>query len=288
MIKMVEKIHITTLVDDSVDMEHPNILAKHGLALFIEVYFNEKEKINILMDTGPSPDVILHNTNEMNIDIKKIDIIVISHAHYDHTGGLIEILKQINRKTLIVMHPNCLDLKFAEKPYLRYIGIPFKISEIEEASGILLLSRKPVKITPEIIVSGEIERVNEYEKVEGFLTLKNYEIIKDDLLEDQALFIEINGKGLVIITGCAHSGIINTIEYAKKITGLNKIYAILGGFHLINAEEERIKATINELRRINPEKIMPCHCTGQKAIIEFIKDFKDKCIPIQAGKSIEL
>ncbi|MFH7860054.1 MAG: MBL fold metallo-hydrolase, partial [Candidatus Aenigmatarchaeota archaeon] len=166
--------------------------------------------------------------------------------------------------------------------------IPFKISEIEEASGILLLSCKPIKITPEIIVSGEIERINEYEKVEGFLTLKDYEIIKDNLLEDQALFLKINDKGLVIITGCAHSGIINTIEYAKKITGLNKIHAILGGFHLINANEEKIKITMDEMKKINPEKIFPCHCTGQKAIMEFIKNFKDKCIPIQAGKSIEL
>ncbi|MEM3130398.1 MAG: MBL fold metallo-hydrolase [Nitrososphaerota archaeon] len=285
---MIEKVRIINLVDDSVDMEHPNILAKHGLALFIEIDFNEKEKINILMDTGPSPDIILHNAKELNIDLKKINIIVISHAHYDHTGGLIEILKQINKRILIIMHPNCLDLKFAEKPYLRYIGIPFKISEIEEAGGILLLSRKPVKITPEIIVSGEIERINEYEKVEDFLTLKNYEIIKDNLLEDQALFLKINNKGLLIITGCAHSGIINTIEYAKKITGLNKIYAILGGLHLINANEERLKVTINEIEKINPEKIFPCHCTGQKAIIEFIKNFKNKCIPIQAGQSIEL
>ncbi|MEM1575802.1 MAG: MBL fold metallo-hydrolase [Nitrososphaerota archaeon] len=285
---MIEKVRIINLVDDSVDMEHPNILAKHGLALFIEIDFNEKEKINILMDTGPSPDIILHNAKELNIDLKKINIIVISHAHYDHTGGLIEILKQINKRILIIMHPNCLDLKFAEKPYLRYIGIPFKISEIEEAGGILLLSRKPVKITPEIIVSGEIERINEYEKVEDFLTLKNYEIIKDNLLEDQALFLKINNKGLLIITGCAHSGIINTIEYAKKITGLNKIYAILGGLHLINANEERLKVTINEIEKINPEKIFPCHCTGQKAIVEFIKNFKNKCIPIQAGQSIEL
>lgn len=285
---MIKKISITNLVDDSVDMEHPNILAKHGLALFIEIDFNKKEKINILMDTGPSPDIILHNAKGLNIDLKKINIIVISHAHYDHTGGLIGVLKYINKKVLIIMHPNCLDLKFAEKPYLRYIGIPFKISEIEEAGGILLLSCKPVKITPEIIVSGEIERINKYEKVEGFLTLKDYEIIKDNLLEDQALFLKMNDKGLVIITGCAHSGIINIIEYAKKITGLNKIYAILGGFHLINANEERLKVTINEIEKINPEKIFPCHCTGQKAIVEFIKNFKNKCIPIQAGQSIEL
>ncbi|MEM3406092.1 MAG: MBL fold metallo-hydrolase [Nitrososphaerota archaeon] len=144
------------------------------------------------------------------------------------------------------------------------------------------------KNNSEIIVSDEIERINEYEKVEGFLTLKDYEIIKDNLLEDQALFLKINDKGLVIITGCAHSGIINTIEYAKKITGLNKIHAILGGFHLINANEEKIKITMDEMKKINPEKIFPCHCTGQKAIMEFIKNFKDKCIPIQAGKSIEL
>jgi len=283
---LVKKLTIRVVVENSTSIRNIKLLGKHGLCMFLEAE-TEKEKTTILMDTGPSPDVTLHNIDKIGLDLSKVDLIFLSHGHYDHTGGLVEVLKKIGKKTPVIGHPAILNPKYVAKKF-RPIGLPFKPSEIEAVGGELLLTKNPVKIAENIWSTGEIERITEFEKVKGFLTVENG-ILKEDLIpDDQALIVNVEGKGLVVISGCAHAGIINTVKYAQKITGNNKVYGVLGGFHLEGVPQERLKATIKELDNLKPKIVGPCHCTGFKAINQISNFFKENFVLLQTGDVVEI
>ena len=283
----VEKLKITLLVEDSVSMEKPDLIAKHGLSFLVEASVAGTIS-KILVDAGPSPDIALQNANTINADVRNVDAIVISHGHYDHAGGLLKILERIDRPVPVVAHPGVFSPKFVCKPSLRFIGLDFNQSSIRSAKGVLLLARNSVKILDGVLTSGEIARETTFEKAEGFWTVEDERFIEDQIIDDQALLVNVKDKGLVVITGCAHSGIVNTVKHAQKITGINIVYAIAGGLHLAKSNEKRIQVSIDELTRVNPKSIYPCHCTGFKAIHRLAEVFKDRCKPIQTGDTIEL
>lgn len=284
---MVKKLKLTVLVDDQKNPQKPELLAKHGLSFFIESEVKE-EKINLLMDTGPSSKIILHNARKMDLNLNKINCILLSHGHYDHVNGLMGVLKNIKEPTPVLVHPNAFDPKFSYKPYLKYSGPNFSISEIESTCGILLPAKNHVKLMDTVLSTGEVQRSTDFEKVKDFWKVDNGLFIPDIMLDDQSLIINIEGKGLVVITGCAHSGIINTIRQAQKITKIKRIYAIIGGFHLKNEEAEKIDQTLKELLRINPSIIGPCHCTGSKAVSKFTGKFNGACKPLRVGDVLKL
>jgi len=283
----VEKLRITSLVEDSVSMEKPNLIAKHGLSFLVETSAAGTSS-RILMDTGPPPDIALQNADVINADTRKVDAIIISHGHYDHAGGLLKILKRIGHPIPVVAHPKAFNPKFACKPSLRFIGLEFDQSSIRADGGVLLLARNSVKILNGVVTSGEVTRETTFEKTEGFWTVEDERFIEDPIIDDQALLINVKDKGLVVITGCAHSGIINTVKHAQKVTGINNVYAIAGGLHLAKADDKRIQASVDELARINPKLIYPCHCTGSKAIHQLLSVLGDRCKPIQTGDVVQL
>jgi 7,8-dihydropterin-6-yl-methyl-4-(beta-D-ribofuranosyl)aminobenzene 5'-phosphate synthase len=239
------------------------------------------------MDTGPTPEVLLHNVDAMNINLQNVDIIALSHGHYDHTGGLIAALKRMKKRVPVIGHPTVFGPKLKIMPHLKFIGAPFIASEVESVGGIPLLAADPVKIADGITVTGEVPRRTSFEKVRGFWTVQNGRFLEDKMLDDQSLIIDVENKGLVVVSGCAHSGIINTIKYAQKITENNKVYAVLGGFHLVNADAKRIQATVDEVKKVDPEFVGPCHCTGKKATKKFAETFGDRCRPLHSGDIIE-
>ncbi len=282
----VDGMRLTVLVDDSKNPIRPELTAKHGLSLFIELKAGG-HTTNLLMDTGPPADIVLQNAQKLDIDLRKVDSIVLSHGHYDHTGGLLGVLKHIGKKVPVIAHPEALEPKFAvRKKRLKKAGIPFQVSGLEKSNGILTLKRGPTSKAPGIWVSGEIKRASPFEKVKGFKTVRRGKLVKDYMPDDQALFVKVKGKGLVVVTGCAHAGLINTIKQAQKVTGSSGVYAAVGGFHLAGASAGRISATIEELQKAGVKVVMPCHCTGKKAITKFSKVFGKKCNQLRTGNVV--
>ena len=253
--------------------------AEHGFSMLVRVFQN-KEACTILFDTGVSSNGVIINAKRMGIDLGEVSYVVLSHGHYDHFGGLQAIVKAVNKIDLpIITHEDMVkrrgtaNLRGDIREYP-----PFPILE-QLTPAKIVNTKKPHLIANNLAcITGEITRKVAFEK-----GLTQNKIYRDNswqpdplVLDDRALVINIKDKGLVIISGCAHAGIINTVRYAQEITGCAKIYAILGGFHLAGKEfEKRIEPTIEELKKINPELIVPSHCTGWRALDAIAQSFSN-------------
>ncbi len=281
-----KNVQITVLIEDSKSPAKPHLKSKHGLSFFTKAKIGDDE-VTVLMDTGASPEALLHNVDAMGVNLEDVDVIAISHGHYDHTGGLLEALKRMKKRVPVIGHPTVFGPKLKMKPHLKFIGAPFHASEVEAAGGKPILATNPVKIADGITTTGEVPRITAFESVRGFWTVRNRKFVDDVMLDDQSLVIDVENKGLVVVAGCAHAGIINTIKYAQKITGNSRVYAVLGGFHLGNVENERIQATAYELEKLDLKFVGPCHCTGKRAGKKFAEAFGDRCQPLHTGDIIE-
>jgi 7,8-dihydropterin-6-yl-methyl-4-(beta-D-ribofuranosyl)aminobenzene 5'-phosphate synthase len=278
---------MTIAVENSASPGNSSAQAQHGLCIFLKLNL-DFGRMNLLLDTGASSDVMLHNADALNLDLNDLDLICLSHGHYDHTGGLMGVLKCINRRIPVLAHPEIFAPKLKIQPFLKYIGPPFCRAEAEAAGAILIESRSQVKLAPGVMTTGEIARNETFERAEGFWTIRDGCYCQDTILDDQALTIFLPDKGLVVITGCAHAGIINTIRHAQKITGVERLYALIGGFHLMGADEKRIQATAEALLQLDPAIVRPGHCTGQKAVCRLQMVLGERCQPLDCGDRIDL
>jgi 7,8-dihydropterin-6-yl-methyl-4-(beta-D-ribofuranosyl)aminobenzene 5'-phosphate synthase len=253
----------------------------------------QTEKNTVLLDSGFS-DSIVKNALEAGIDLRKIDKIVISHGHMDHTGGLRVLLKEIKKEIDIIAHPDIWDRKFAmnrdqqaDKRYI-YAGIPFLRDELEALGANFKLSRDPVWLNEEMVTTGEVPMVTAFEKIDSNILIKTDDGYKEDpLLDDQALIVNTE-KGFVVILGCAHRGIINTLLHARKVTGSDKIYAVVGGTHLYRHNKEQLKQTVASLKEFGIEKLGVSHCTGLPAAVYLEQEFGDIFFFNNAGTIVEL
>jgi len=243
--------------------------AEHGLSYLIE-YEGKK----ILFDTGQS-NLFLRNAEKLHVDISDIDLIILSHGHFDHGNGL----QYLSGGTLIC-HPGCFTRRFS-KISKRYIGLKNTKQEIESKFN-LITSVEPYIISEKIIFLGEIPRLTDFEsKITPFV----FEDDSPDFVTDDSAVAFLLHKGIFVITGCGHAGIVNTLEHAKSATGKNRILGIMGGFHLKYADNQT-KETISYLKENNVKHIYPSHCTELPALIEFHKTFPLK--QIKTGDVMEI
>jgi 7,8-dihydropterin-6-yl-methyl-4-(beta-D-ribofuranosyl)aminobenzene 5'-phosphate synthase len=286
----------------------PPPVAEHGFSALINVSKSEQNThSSFLFDTGVSENGVIHNVDTFGIDLSKIDGIILSHGHFDHFAGLVNIMKRISssremgtNKIDVFTHPDAFlrrweifpDGKRAKLPILDEQQLQQLGARIHKNTGVTYL---PSKESPLLVITGEIPRETSFEKgfpyqyAEDPSNEKN--LIPDPLIkDDQALVVNILDKGLVILTGCGHAGVVNTINYAKIITGINKIHAILGGFHLPAdgaIYEAAIEPTLKEFQKAQPDYLIPCHCTGWKAVNKIIETMPEKFIQSSVGTTFQ-
>jgi 7,8-dihydropterin-6-yl-methyl-4-(beta-D-ribofuranosyl)aminobenzene 5'-phosphate synthase len=273
---MIQDIHITILIEDTTSKM--DLKTEHGLSFWIE--YDGK---SILFDTGQS-DVLIQNAAALDINLANSEAVVISHGHYDHTGGLQAVL-DIATKTKIYVHPKALEQKFRQKSLgAKLIGMPNSAKKAIQSRHVIW-TVTPAEIFPGVLVTGQVPRWNDYEDVGGAFFVDNDCVKPDKLLDDQAMFIE-STKGTVVILGCSHAGVVNTLDYISKLTNNKKIYAVIGGMHLINAKQIRINHTIEAFKNYDIQKYVPLHCTGMKAKDDLKNVFGDKCLFLGNGEQI--
>jgi 7,8-dihydropterin-6-yl-methyl-4-(beta-D-ribofuranosyl)aminobenzene 5'-phosphate synthase len=285
---LVERVTVRVLVENSASLDNPELVARHGLSIMLEVVAKDFGQLNILLDTGPSAEVTITNAHAMGVDLSKIDIIVINHGHGDHAGGLADLLTHLKKRVPVAAHPEIFSPKLKTKPFPKAIGPRYLREDVERAGGVLVPARNPVALASGVLTTGEIERVTPFERPEGFRTVSEGSFKEDLLVDDQALAISIDGKGLAVISGCAHSDIVNSLTQAKKVTGESRVHAVIGGFHLEGADEARIGATVRELARLEPALVCPSHCAGFKAMRRIAEVFEERCRPLRTGDVLQI
>jgi 7,8-dihydropterin-6-yl-methyl-4-(beta-D-ribofuranosyl)aminobenzene 5'-phosphate synthase len=260
------------------------VLAEWGLSVLIE-----QDGHQILMDTGAGTSVV-NNAEALGVDLSKIETIVLSHGHFDHTGGLQLVLASIGHEVPVIAHPDLFSAKYshAEGKKDHYIGIPFSREEMENLGARFNLSRDPVRITDKIMTSGEIKMTTDFESIPPSCALKvGEEIVADPLLDDLSLFIS-TPLGLVVILGCAHRGMINILKQARQVTGLSRIHMVVGGSHLKDSKDEDVWQAISALNEMGVKKLATCHCTGMPATLLLAQTYGKDFIFNQTGSVIKV
>ena len=276
---------ITVLTEDSVLYES-HYLGQHGVSFLLEGV-KGSDVMRIMVDVGQNSQALLNNMKLMNISPVIMDAVVLTHCHYDHTQGVARMLREIGKRDIqVIAHRDIFRLNFVTEPYLRHVGIMPGDSreEIEKAGGSLLLTKGPVKLMSGITTTGEVKRQTDFEEIGIALkTMEGGEVVDDQMLDDISVVANVNRKGLVIVTGCSHAGIVNIARHAMELTGCEKIEGIIGGLHLIDASDVRIKRISEELAKLNPKWICVGHCTGFKAQVELYLAFGERFSPLQTG-----
>jgi 7,8-dihydropterin-6-yl-methyl-4-(beta-D-ribofuranosyl)aminobenzene 5'-phosphate synthase len=263
------EIKITTLAENTAEMGY---LAEWGLSMFIEA-----DGVKILFDTGMGVAAV-YNAQLFGIDLATVDKIVISHGHRDHTGGLRDVLMRMKKEVEVIAHPDIWALKYTRwrKRSEHYSGLPFRRELLENLGARFKMAKKPVRITDHFMTTGEIPMLTKYEEIDsGLFDKETGEMLPDELADDLALIIDTE-YGLVVILGCAHRGVVNTLKHAQRLTGKELIYAAIGGTHLLNAPRERWKKTVVDINRRGVQYLGVSHCTGFEASAYLAQEFGER------------
>lgn len=268
---------ITTLVEDTAC--GPVLSGEHGLSFWIE--YGDRR---VLFDTGQT-GLLLENARTLGVDLSKADAIVLSHGHYDHTGGLAAVL-DIALRAIVYMHPAALLPKFARKgTESRAIGMSDSTKKrilAHAQDKRVVWTENPTEVMPGLFVTGQIPRNTDFEDVGGAFYVDENCHKADALPDDQAVFLH-TPRGLVILVGCSHAGVVNTLDYIVKLSEQRQIDSVVGGMHLLSASQGRIRKTANAFQSYNVRNIGLAHCTGADAAQQIRDAFPDRCFLYSTG-----
>lgn len=255
--------------------------AEHGLSFYIETVVDGKTNA-CMFDYGLDAAGVMNNIGLLGIDIGKASAFCLSHGHYDHYSCATAIIKQqqsrISAGTPFYVGEEAFAHRYSVRPGATE---PADLGQLQrsdiEALGLKVVEVKAsTQVIPGAFFTGNIERITPYEKVPPTLLIKRGDKPEpDDFRGEQGIFFNVKGKGLVVLSGCAHAGIVNTVRQAQKVSGTEQVHAIMGGFHLTNAKPELIQSTVGDIKAMKPDHIVPAHCTGFEAIVAFSKELPD-------------
>jgi 7,8-dihydropterin-6-yl-methyl-4-(beta-D-ribofuranosyl)aminobenzene 5'-phosphate synthase len=270
---------VTCVVDNTV-CDHSTFWGEHGLTFLIET-----KSGCILFDTGRSGTVLLHNLEVLGIEPKVISALALSHAHYDHTGGLSALLEQVTGIPLYA-HPDLFRERFSRREEYKSVGLPLKREALEQRLT-FQLSAEPKEIFPGVWTTGEITNRAEPEGRSAHHLVRGTEGWEPDPYRDDMALVLETGKGLVVLCGCCHAGLLNTLAHVRRNFGLD-ITAVAGGTHLLQADEAHLRRVIEVLRELGVPWLYLNHCTGQRAYVTLAQAFGEAVAPCPVGTTFEL
>ncbi|WP_214658879.1 MBL fold metallo-hydrolase [Candidatus Formimonas warabiya] len=272
-----KNIRATVLVNNSVYL--PNLGAEHGWSILIETGDG-----SILFDTGQS-DLLFRNAKILNCDLEKVEKAVLSHGHYDHTGGLSSFLS-LNPGTTVFAHPDVFKRRFSIKPGKLPRDISMPVLDQKQQSNFYITSQ-PAPVLDHVFTTGEIPRQFDIGGINKGLFCDPEGKNTDSVWDDQALVMH-TPKGIVVLMGCCHAGVENTLETVAGLTGEKKFYMVLGGMHLSEAPEDRLQETVRCLHRFQVQKVGPAHCTGWRGREVLARLFSGEVFSCDVGNVIQL
>jgi 7,8-dihydropterin-6-yl-methyl-4-(beta-D-ribofuranosyl)aminobenzene 5'-phosphate synthase len=301
-----ERIVVTVITDNLADATRPNVKiarrparttnvldgamhGEHGLAYHVETVVGGQAHV-LLFDFGSQAVGVLRNIELLGLDLHKVEALALSHDHWDHEAALLELL-QAKRAAWRPDLPFYVGEKFFVGTYSkRPTGQIQTLSILNRAEleglGLVKLVEvtTPTSLVPGAWFTGRVERVTDYETIPPtFLEKKGDQYVQEEFIGEQAVVMNAKGKGLVVLAACAHRGIVNTLKHAQKMTGIEKVHAVIGGFHLTGARPEVIAKTIADVKAMRPDYIVPTHCTGFEAITAFAREMPEQFILNTAG-----
>lgn len=294
--RSIQALKITTLAENSCGQS--KCLGQWGLSFLLEFTDADGKSRKIIFDTGMHKQALLDNIKALKIDLRNLDCIVLSHGHLDHTCATVEIVKAARENVKVYAHPHTFLTRFYKDKTgkRRDLSVPKGEGdkEIQEAGGRIILAAKPVEVVPGVWTTGQIERATSFEqplplsKAESLTIVVNGKEVEDRILDDQALWMHVDEFGPLVITGCAHAGLVNTLLQVQKLGRFEHIQGFVGGTHLVGRSEEYVQQTINELRQFRLALISPCHCTGFKAMAKLWQAFPQNFVWNFSGRIMEV
>jgi 7,8-dihydropterin-6-yl-methyl-4-(beta-D-ribofuranosyl)aminobenzene 5'-phosphate synthase len=286
-----EKITMTIVADNYCETTRPsykiadrfsggNLYAEHGLSCHIETVVDGRSHA-LLFDFGRTFHAVSRNIDTLKIDFDKLEALALSHGHQDHWGDLVEILKSRRERISKQIPLYVGEEAFAERGQGKRVAHrPPKKVDVEGLGVVRIVEIKdPTPIVAGAYLTGRIEKVTDYEKVDPGRWVKRGDNLEPEtFIGEQSVVLNLKGKGLVVVTGCGHVGVVNTVKHAQKITGIGKVHAVMGGFHLTGAKAEVIQRTVADIKAMAPDYVVPMHCTGFEAAAALAKEMPDQFI----------